>query len=76
MKMKFYAMIEGKRELYGFPPKNTYFAEGFYPEQDAAGDAFVRTIHGLHPLYRITGERYSRPEYEGQTIREMKHFRL
>ena len=76
MKMKFYAMIEGKRELYGFPPKNTYFAVGFDPEQVATGAAFVRTFHGLHPLYKINGERYVRPEYEGQTIREMKHFRL
>jgi hypothetical protein len=75
MKMKFYAMIDGKRELYGFPPINTYFAEGFYPETAPAGAAFVRTHIGLHPLYTIQGERYTRPEYAGQSIKEMKSFK-
>lgn len=64
-------MINGKRTEYHTPPINTYFAAGFYPETDPEGAAFIRTHIGLHPLFRINGERYTQPQYAGMDLRDV-----
>ena len=75
MKPKFYADINGQRVHYPFPPINTYFAAGFYPQHTKEGEAFVHNIHGLIPLYMINGQRYCRPEYAGKDLRELTSFK-